>query len=135
MQYELKKVQALSVTVEDKIGFLAEAAQALRDAGINLKAIAGWQSGGGQATILTVPEDIAALRALLARYGKAAEQSELLMVTGADELGALCTLLSRLARGGVNLKTIHALAVDGKFAALLDVGNVSVDAALRAAEG
>ncbi len=112
------KVTAVSIEVEDKPGVAAQIMATLREAGINLKALAGWSKGDGHAVIMAIPEDLAALRALAAQEGVETTEKALVWVEGLDEMGALCDLTAKLAGENINIVTSHALGVGGNFAAV-----------------
>ena len=122
----VKKVIEVSTQVDDAPGVMAQMTAILRDAGINLKAAGGWTKGGGQATLMCIPDDPAALRALAAREGVAIQEKAVVWVEGADRPGALVEFTSKLAAAGINIVGCKALAVGGNFAAIFSFQNEQV---------
>lgn len=118
MALTVKKVTVVSTEVEDAPGVAAKLTAKLREAGINLKALAGWSKGDGRAVIVCIPEDLAALRALAAQEGVETTEKALVWVEGLDEIGALCDFTDKLAGENINIVTCHALGVGGNFAAV-----------------
>lgn len=118
MAQTVTKVTAVSVEVEDKPGVAAQVTAKLREAGINLKALAGWSKGDGRAIILCIPEDLTALQALATQEGVETTEKALVWVEGPDEVGGLCDFTDKLAAENINIVTCHALGVGGNFAAV-----------------
>ena len=118
MALTVKKVTAVSVDVEDTPGVAAKMTAKLREAGINLKALAGWPEGEGRATVMVIPEDVDALRNLAAQESVATTEEALVWVEGPDEVGALGDFTDKLAAANINIVTCHALAAGVNFAAV-----------------
>ncbi len=118
MALTVKKVTAVSVDVEDTPGVAAKLTAKLRKAGIDLKALAGWPKGEGQATVMVIPEDVDALRNLAAQESVTTTEEAVVWVEGPDEVGALCDFTDKLAAGNINIVVCQALGVGGNFAAV-----------------
>ncbi len=118
MSLKVMKVVAISAQVPDQPGMAAQVAAALRERGIALKALWGWPSGAGTATLVGVPENPAALKALAASEGYAVTETPMVWVEGPDETGALCPFLTRVCNAGINIRKMMAIGAGGTFGAL-----------------
>jgi len=128
MAHTVRKVTAVSAQVDDRIGVLAELANALRDANLNMRAVVSQRKAG--TVLMGVPDDLAAARSLAAYNGIVVQEREVLLIEGDDEVGALCPIANKLASARINIEDVYALATEGKYAAVLtfaaeDVGRAA----------
>ena len=131
----VRRVTAFTVEVEDRPGTLAEMAQPVADAGINLLAVYGGPTSEGRAMICCVPEDPGPLRALAAEGGVPVQERECLLVEGEDRPGAGAELARKLAGAGINIEQMLATASGGTFAACVVVAPGDIDKAAAALGG
>jgi len=117
MSQSVMKVTAVVTEAPDQPGVSAQMAAVLRERGIGLRAVWAWPAGGGMTTVVSIPEDIAALRTLAAEEGRTTQEVSLAWLEGPDEVGALCDFLAKVGQAGINIVSLHALAVGGRFAA------------------
>ncbi|MGQ0546986.1 MAG: ACT domain-containing protein [Betaproteobacteria bacterium] len=128
----VRKVEYFSITVADRPGEAFRVLQTLVSSGVNLLACTARQVGE-QAQIDVVPDDIPgfAAAARTAALDFASRRSGFL-VQGEDRPGALAQNLQRLARAGINVTGIEAMAAgQGRWAAILWV---AADDVARAAQ-
>lgn len=105
----MAKVKLITMNVKDKPGSIADAIRSLAEAGVNVRSIFGWGPDGiVQLTVDDVRKATKALRATGTEFSEAkAEVVEL-----ADKPGTLHAYLAKLAKKGVNLRSIAGS--DGK---------------------
>jgi len=127
MDVEITKATYLSAEVEDRVGVLAQATEAIAAAGINLEALMGRPTGTGRATLAAIPDDPAKLKSLAAQHGIALKEGTVFLVRGDDRPGALVDVTKKIAAAGINLQSTVALSVAGKFAAALTVAPGDVE--------
>ncbi len=116
----VRKVEYFSIQVADQPGEAFGVLQALVAAGINLLACTAHRVGD-RARIDVVPEDTAGFHAAMsgAGFGFAARKSGFL-IQGDDRPGALAQNLHQLAKAGINVTGIDAMAAGkGRWGAIL----------------
>jgi len=109
----MAKTKVFTITVQNQPGAVAAIAKALGSAKVNILALSGTAEGAAGTVRLVAEEPKRARKVLdeakLAYQEAGAEQYEL-----ANKPGVLAQHLERLAAKGVNLSSIHAMAVKGK---------------------
>jgi hypothetical protein len=115
----------LTVQLEDRPGTLAELAEALGSAGINIEGIAGFAVHGVGGLVHLLVQDGAAARSALEGAGIGIEhEADVVVVNVKDEPGELGRIARRIADAGANL-TAGYLATGNRLALLSDdVGKV-----------
>ncbi|HEV8516651.1 MAG TPA: ACT domain-containing protein [Candidatus Limnocylindrales bacterium] len=104
----------LTVPLADRPGTLADAAEALGRAGINIEGGCGVASGG-QGVFHVLVNDAEAARSALSQSGiQVGEARDVLVVDVANEPGALGRVARRIADAGVNLEAVYA-TVDNRI--------------------
>ncbi|HUK65031.1 MAG TPA: hypothetical protein VLV15_16965 [Dongiaceae bacterium] len=114
MAHTVRGVQYFNVTVPDQPGRAHELLSQLAHSGVNLMALTAIPVGPDATQMTLFPEDANVLKT-------AAERARLhldgphraLLVQGDDELGALASVLGRLADADVNIYASYAVT-DGK---------------------
>ena len=109
----MAKAKVLTITVQNQPGALAAITKALGSAKVNILALLG-TARGAAGTVHLVVEDAKRAKKVLDKakllwQETRAEQQEL-----ANKPGALAQHLEKLAAEGINLNSIHAMAVKGK---------------------
>jgi hypothetical protein len=105
----MAKVKLIVLNVKDKPGSVAEAIRSLAEAGVNVKSVFGWGPGGiVQLTVDDIRKGTKALRASGTDFTEATAEIAVL----ADKPGTLHAYLAKLAKKGVNLRSIAGS--DGK---------------------
>jgi hypothetical protein len=100
----------LSVTLEDKPGSLAGAAEALAQAGVNIEGLAGWgDNHDGQGHFLVIDAESATTALKDAGY-TVDKTREALFAPVANTPGTLEHYADRLAQAGVNIEAVYLAA-------------------------
>ncbi len=97
----------LFFTTPLRIGILAEVTEALRDAGVGIKAIGAYDKGE-HGEFMMVVSDTAAATAALAGLGIQAQEKSVVTVEVPDQPGALAEVARKVADGGVNVGWVYA---------------------------
>jgi hypothetical protein len=97
----------LTVYLEDRPGTLAQAAEALGNAGINIDGTCGFPSEGRGVMHVLVPDGDAAREALTAAGLECGEEREVEVVSIVDQPGELGRHLRRVAEAGVNVDLLY----------------------------
>ena len=115
----------LTVQLEDRPGTLADLAEALGDAGVNIEGIAGFAVTGIGGLVHLLVQDAGAARSALEAAGIPVEsEADAVVVDVKDEPGELGRIARKIADGGANL-TAGYLATNTRLVLLTDdVGKV-----------
>jgi len=109
----MAKTKVFTITVQNQPGAVAEITRALGSAKVNILALLGTAQGAAGTVHLVVEDAKRAKKVLdeakLVYQETGAGQHEL-----ANKPGALAQHLEKLAAKGVNMSSIHAMAVKGK---------------------
>ena len=100
----MAKARLIVLDVEDKPGAVAAAAAVLSEAGINIVSIFGWGPQGVVQLVVDNPRK--AMKALTAA-GVAHSEAKAEMAEMPNKPGSLRTFLAKLAKKGVNLRSIN----------------------------
>jgi hypothetical protein len=123
-------------TLPDRPGELAALAGRLRAADVNLLALrATPEPGGDRSMVDCVAESAEQFRAFAESAGLAVAEEPVIYVEGVDEPGALRHILEQVARGGVNVSGIEAVAFAGRYGAVVRVDPADWPAALSVIRG
>ena len=114
---DIKRVPYFSISTQDKPGELARFAKAMREANVNMAGVWGFSKGQGQAEIIAVPADPEPFKKAIQRAGWNARVGACFYLTGEDRVGALADTLDRVAREGINLHAVDAMAIGGRYSA------------------
>ena len=120
----------ITLLVGDQPGELARVGEVLGRAGVNIEGLCAVTSGGGQAEVHVLVEDLEAALPALSRAGLAiSAEQEVLVVALQDRPGALGAVSRRLGDAGVNISLAYlathtrlVLAADSLAAARTAVG-------------
>ena len=133
MSDTIKKVERFSVDVPDQAGEGARVLNALAAGKADLLAAWGYPLGGGNAKIELVPKDAVKMKAAAkAAKIKVKRESAAFCVVDRNKVGALAAALATLAEKGVNIRAVQALAVGGKYGALIEVDSKDARKAAKA---
>ena len=114
----MAKTRVLTITVQNQPGAVAAIAKALGSAKVNILALLGTAQGATGAVHLVV-EDAKRAKKVLGKAKLVYQQTGAEQFKLANKPGALARHLDKLAAKGVNLSSIHAMAVKGKKKAAL----------------
>ena len=131
MAATVSRVTALRVTLGDRAGALADVLAAARNAGIDLQSVAGYVCGS-EGVILAVPTNLHKARPAALGAPWAVGEQDVFLVEGDDQRGALCGVTEKLAAAGIGIQASYAVAVGGKFGAVIAVAPEDVDKAAKA---
>jgi hypothetical protein len=99
----------LCVVAPDRPGTLAELADAIGRAGINIEGVAGY-SAEGQGVIHLLVEDHRGARAVVEQLGlEVRDERDVLVVDTEDRPGGLAAVTMRVAATGVNLDFLYGV--------------------------
>lgn len=129
----VRKAPYYSMKVPQRPGSGAQLLAALKAAKVNLLAFSGFPEGGG-AQVDFVPQDNAKfLRAARAAKLRLSARKSAFLVRGDDRVGALTSVMGRLARAKLNVVSVQAVtAGKRRFGAILWVKPKDVAKAARA---
>ncbi len=132
MAETVQRVQYFYIEVADKPGEGSKVLNLLKEAGVNLLAFSGFPKGR-RAQIDFIPADPAAFRAVARKAKlKLVGPKRGFLVQGEDRVGALAELMSKLAKAGINVTAIDAVAAGaGRYGAILWVKPQDVQKAAR----
>ena len=102
-----KTLKDLSVSLEDRPGTLADAAEALGKAGINVEGICGFPVAGRGVAHILVEDAAKARKALEGAGAKVQGERDVLVLDVADRPGTLGQIARKLAKAGVNLNLVY----------------------------
>ena len=110
----------ITLLLDDQPGALARIGEVLGRAGVNIEGLCAVTSGGGQAEVHVLVEDLEAALPALARSGLAvSSEQEVVVVALEDRPGALGAVSGRLGEAGVNI-TLTYLATDTRLVLAAD---------------
>lgn len=115
----VRLVEYFYITVPNKPGEGAKALEVLKNAGVNLLAFSGFPSGR-RAQLDFIPADPAAFRqAARAAKWTVVGPKRGFLAQGDDRVGVVADLLGKLAAAKINVTAIDAVAVNGRYGAIL----------------
>ena len=111
MASRVRKVSYCKVMLTSRAGQGAKVLAALRDAGVDLLAFTGFPAGAGKAQVDLVAESPGVIRRVAGRHGwKVSGAKKAFLIQGDDKVGAVAGVLGRLARAGINVTAVDAVA-------------------------
>ena len=127
----VRKASYYSMKVPQRPGSGAQLLGALKKAKVNLLAFTGFPAAGG-AQVDFIPKDNAKFtQAARKAKMKLSARKTVFLASGADKVGALTSILNRLAKAKINLVSLQAVtAGGGRYGAMFwvkakDVGRAS----------
>ncbi len=112
------KEKEITLTVENKVGKLAEIARLIKDNGVNIRGISAWVIDD-KAYFRLISSDSTKTREILQGLGDI-EEREIVLVDMPDEVGRLFMLVSKLKDNDINLDYIHGTtSMPGKSAMIV----------------
>ena len=97
----------LTIELEEKVGSVAAAAEALGKAGVNIEGICGFAVGGKGVGHVLVADAGKARQALQAAGARVTGEQDALVLNIEDRPGSLGKLTRKIADAGVNLNTVY----------------------------
>ncbi|MGH8727344.1 MAG: hypothetical protein ACREV9_04120 [Burkholderiales bacterium] len=128
----VRKVDYFTTEISNKPGEGVRVLKQLREANVNLLAFTAFPSGQ-QAQVDFVPEKTAALTDAAKQLGlKLSPKKTGFLLEGDDQVGALNDTLEKLAKAGINVTAMDAVATGRRFGAIFWVKPEDVDKAAKA---
>ncbi|MFH0988958.1 MAG: hypothetical protein V1799_02970 [bacterium] len=121
-----KRVTYFKAKIEDKPGALLALVKDLMEKKQSLVGLRGF-SQAGEGGVLVVPKNPDKLRNIWKASGTLAEEGTVFFFSGKDKTGALVASLDAIAKAGVNIAAIEAVAVGGRFGTFLWVAQADID--------
>lgn len=122
-----KRVVYFKGRLEDKPGAGLAVAQSLKAKNIGMVALWGYETQPGEAEMYCIPKDPDKFRNFAKASGMAIEEGVGFYLKGADRTGALVRPLELIAKAGINVIAVHAMAAAGNFGAFVRVGPADVE--------
>ena len=97
----------LTIELEEKVGTVAAAAEALGKAGVNIEGICGFVVGGKGVGHVLVTDAAAARQALTSAGARVTGEQSVLVLEIEDKPGALGNLTRKIANAGVSLNACY----------------------------
>jgi len=126
-----KRLAYFKTNIDDKPGALLALTKDLKGKKLDLIALKG-VAQAGQGEILVIAKSPDKLRDAWKASGALVEEGTVFFLSGTDTTGALVTSLDAIAKAGVNLVATEALAVGGKFGAVIWVSPEDLDKTAQA---
>lgn len=126
-----KRVTYFKARVENRPGALLALLNDLKAKNLGLVSLKGFGQAD-QGEVLVIPKNAEKLRAAWQAAGMLTEEGTAFLVTGTDKTGALVGTLDTIARAGINLVAIEAMAAAGNYGSLLWVDPMDLDRAAQA---
>ena len=101
-----------------RVGLLADVAEALAEAGVDIEAIGAYDKGGfGE--FLLVTSDNRATGAALESFDGEIDLVPVVLIETASEPGALARIARRISDAGLNIDQVHATTTSGDTATIV----------------
>lgn len=126
MANRISQVTAVTLRIEDRVGALAEMLDLLRQAGLNMLAIASQRRTG--TALMVIPTDLDKVRALASDQGILLSQRQVFLIEGDDGVGVLCDVTRKVADAGINIEDVAALSTADKYAAVFTFADADLEA-------
>ncbi|HXH18015.1 MAG TPA: hypothetical protein VNJ07_02940 [Chitinophagales bacterium] len=127
----IQQVSYFRANLQDKPGELLKVMQALKSKNIGLAGLWGFATSPGKAQLYAVAKNPAKLRGFWRASRLLAEEGKGFFITGNDRTGALNATLESLAKNGINIVAVDAIAVGGKFGSFIWVKPADVKKAAK----
>jgi len=114
-----QRVTYFKAKVEDKPGALLALLKNLKAKNISLVSLKGVAKGEQGGDILAIAKNSDELRKEWIGSAVVIEEGTAFFLSGADKTGALLTSLEALASAGVNIVATEAVAIGGRYGAIL----------------
>jgi hypothetical protein len=114
----MSKVKQLTVSLKNRPEALAQLAQVLADAKVNVVALLG-SSAGAQGSAQVVVEQISKAKKALDKAGMSYTEGALEQFKLKNKPGALAKVTGKLAKKGINIKSAYATMPKGAKKAVL----------------
>jgi hypothetical protein len=127
-----KIVTYFKTTLEDKPGMLLAVAKEMKSRNLGLVALWAYSTQSGQGELYCIPKNPDKLRSEYKPSGMQMEEGSGLFLKGTDKTGALVKTLETIAKEGVNIMAIHAIAAGGNYGSFIRVASMDIEKAAKA---
>jgi len=103
----MANLKDLTIELDEKVGSVASAAEALGKAGVNIEGICGFVVGGKGVGHVLVADPGKARQALQTAGARVTGEQDVLILDIEDKPGSLGKLTRKIADAGVNLNTVY----------------------------
>ena len=119
MSTSIRKTAYFSMKAPNRAGESARLLNSLAAHGVNLQAFTGFPAGGG-AQVDFVPYDATKFMRAARKLGlKVSKKKTAFLARGTDKTGAVASVCSKLAKAGINMVAMDAVAAgSGRFGAI-----------------
>jgi hypothetical protein len=126
------RAKFFKINLENKPGALLKVMSELKGKNMGLSGLWGFATRSDKAELYVVPRKPDALREIWTASGLLVDEGTCFWLTGADRTGALVKSLEALASAGINVDSIDASAVGGRFGSFIWVGPADIEKAAAA---
>jgi len=130
MGRSIRRVTAAVMQVKDEVGELHRVLTVLKEAGINMMAVASQRRRG--TALMAIPENVNAVRELAADQGVHLTTRQVFLIEGDDRVGALVDITKAVSDAGINIEDIAALSAARRYAAVITFADADLEAASKA---
>ena len=131
-----RRGKEIVVTVDNKVGALAEITDLLADAGININAVAGHAASGNQAKITFVTTDNArAMEVFKKKQYPSVAESDVVIAELENRAGALKQVSLKLATENIDIKYIYGTTCGSQGPAMIVLATSDNEKALSVIKG
>lgn len=109
---KVERGSQLIVHAPDQAGELAKVMKLVSDAGVNIRAYAGWVAEG-TGRIILITEDNPKAVSLISEAGFEVREELVALVSDSDVVGAGSSQTQRIASAGINLTSVFATTMSG----------------------
>ena len=127
-----KIVTYFKTGLEDKPGTLLAAAQEMKSKKIGLVSLWGYGTQPGKGELYCIPKNPDKFRTAYKPSGLPAEEGSGFFVKGDDKTGALLKTLEAIAKAGINITAIHAIAAGDNYGSFIHVAPVDMEKTAKA---
>jgi hypothetical protein len=127
-----KLVTYFKSTLEDKPGMLLTIAKEMKSRNLGLLALWAYSTQPGQGEFSCIPKNPDKFRSAYKPTGVQMEEGSGLFLKGTDKTGALVKTLETIAKAGINIMAIHAIAAGGNYGSFIRVAPTDVERAAKA---
>lgn len=125
-----KLVVFFKTSLEDRPGTLLAVARDMKSKNLGLLALWGYGAQPGQADLYCIPKNPDKFRSAYKPAGMSMEEGTGLFLKGADTTGALVKTLEAIAKEGLNIIAIHALAASGNYGCFIRMAPADMEKAV-----
>jgi hypothetical protein len=120
-------VTFFKTSLEDRPGTLLAVAKEMKSKNLGLLALWGFGTQTGQGELYCIPKNPDKFRSAYKPSGMQMEEGSGFFLKGTDKTGALVKTLETIAKEGVNISAIQAIAAGGTYGSFIHVAPGDVE--------